>query len=156
LDEIFQRIYRAWMTCSYRPTQQQKPDIPALRCVEMHPQVVNTHGRGQSGVSNWQGIARGNDQSEATIQLTSFPLSKSADSKANSGEVYPQLLVRWVIAHKFVAIEVANEVLRRGTLSGAAIANTHYKDPFLPALGISEREEVGALPIRNMRRARRS
>src|SRR5207237_2605061 len=73
-----------------------------------------------------------------------------------SAEVYPQCPVRGSVINKFVAIEVANEVLRRGTLRGAAIANAHYNDPFLPALGISKREEVGALPITNIRRARRS
>src|SRR5947209_6815659 len=71
-----------------------------------------------------------------------------------SAEIYPQCPARRSIINKFVAIEVANEILRRRTLSGAAIADAHCQDPFLPAPRICKRKEVGALPITNLGRAR--
>src|SRR5581483_6212120 len=71
-------------------------------------------------------------------------------------EVHPQRLIRWIVSNKFLAVEIADEVLSRGTLGWAAVANTHYEDPFLPPSGILKREEVRTLPIGHVRCARRS
>src|SRR5437660_5844506 len=73
-----------------------------------------------------------------------------------SAEVYPQCPVRGSVINKFVAIEVANEVLRRGTLSGTAIADPHYQDPLLPSFSVLNWDEVRTLPIGHVRCARGS